>query len=547
LSSVLQQRSRVAGQFLKIKILSVYSFPPAYTPLFRRIQYSGILVYALISIYFIVCYPGNYSYDLASYLAVAKHYAEGDFVQALNAYWSPLYSWCIALLYKVGVDLFEAHRVVNLLAGGFILLFAGNIILRLRLSILYAVISYLLLLVFTTVYALDMPFPDYMVIAVFMYYLLIAQTDYTQKYYPLHLAWAGVLLYWAKSFFLVFVPAHMLGMLLYYWFTEARTERRTVVVRLGAGLLLFVLFAGVWVSLLSYKYQRFTISSAGRNNSYYTAPGVAAASGTDYLKIPYKSYLCSPWEDPTYENLPAPNPFESKESLQRKIKTIVYNFSIVRYTFGYLSYLGLGLIPLLLWPFFIRVQKSISFYTLSVWACILCMLGYGLIVVNERYLFAPLFVMLVLSFYAVQQIGEYYFPGGKNKWIYLPIVVLSISFLKNPVHLFLEWKKIDHATIGYSYRLINDRLAKMDWLKGSRIASIGPSHLTLLAIKSGAYYCEEFPEGLPSDRMLRELKHYGIDYFFVYGTLPVGFESFPVVFADTGAALTVLDVRLQTQ
>src|SRR5437899_8814556 len=34
--------------------------------------------------------------DAVSYIEIARDYARGDLVHALNAYWSPLYSWVLA-------------------------------------------------------------------------------------------------------------------------------------------------------------------------------------------------------------------------------------------------------------------------------------------------------------------------------------------------------------------------------------------------------------------------------------------------------------------
>lgn len=39
--------------------------------------------------------------DGVSYLEIAKFYASGDFISAINAYWSPLYSWILALFLAI--------------------------------------------------------------------------------------------------------------------------------------------------------------------------------------------------------------------------------------------------------------------------------------------------------------------------------------------------------------------------------------------------------------------------------------------------------------
>src|SRR5262245_66056250 len=39
--------------------------------------------------------------DGISYLDVASAYARGDFAEAVNAYWSPLYSWLLAAVFTL--------------------------------------------------------------------------------------------------------------------------------------------------------------------------------------------------------------------------------------------------------------------------------------------------------------------------------------------------------------------------------------------------------------------------------------------------------------
>src|SRR5215208_1289032 len=51
--------------------------------------------------------------DAVSYLEIARDYAHGDFAGALNGYWSPLYSWVLALAW-VMVDPSPAREYLML-------------------------------------------------------------------------------------------------------------------------------------------------------------------------------------------------------------------------------------------------------------------------------------------------------------------------------------------------------------------------------------------------------------------------------------------------
>ena len=64
--------------------------------------------------------PG-YRYQLnpdgVSYIAIAHHYADGYWSEAVNGYWGPLYSWLLTPLVAAGLDGLLAAKAVNLALG----------------------------------------------------------------------------------------------------------------------------------------------------------------------------------------------------------------------------------------------------------------------------------------------------------------------------------------------------------------------------------------------------------------------------------------------
>ena len=64
----------------------------------------------------VVIYPFYQYYidpDATAYLTVAKRYAAGDYVKAINGYWSPWSIWLTALLMKGGMASFKAAIIIN--------------------------------------------------------------------------------------------------------------------------------------------------------------------------------------------------------------------------------------------------------------------------------------------------------------------------------------------------------------------------------------------------------------------------------------------------
>ncbi len=76
--------------------------------------------------------------DAPAYLNIARQHADGAWGDAVNSYWSPLYSWLLAL----GIDGSTALRVVGLAAGAAALLSFLALLRRLAVdSLLIEVVS----------------------------------------------------------------------------------------------------------------------------------------------------------------------------------------------------------------------------------------------------------------------------------------------------------------------------------------------------------------------------------------------------------------------
>jgi len=55
----------------------------------------------------------NINFDAISYIGIARHLADGDFHASLHGYWSPLISWCIAVVSLFSHDFLLAGRIVT--------------------------------------------------------------------------------------------------------------------------------------------------------------------------------------------------------------------------------------------------------------------------------------------------------------------------------------------------------------------------------------------------------------------------------------------------
>ena len=55
--------------------------------------------------------------DAVGYITVARHYAAGDWHNAVNGYWSPLNSWLLAPFIKMGLNDVRCFKIANLFFG----------------------------------------------------------------------------------------------------------------------------------------------------------------------------------------------------------------------------------------------------------------------------------------------------------------------------------------------------------------------------------------------------------------------------------------------
>jgi hypothetical protein len=124
--------------------------------------------------------------DSTAYVSIAKQYLLGNFNNAINEFWSPLYSWLMVPILKfIGFSYINglfAGRIINLFAG--MLFFIGLRKLSHRsglsewMSILVVITCIPLVLYVTLVHVLA----DFLMMTILLFYLnVIFRKDYSNK------------------------------------------------------------------------------------------------------------------------------------------------------------------------------------------------------------------------------------------------------------------------------------------------------------------------------------------------------------------------------
>src|SRR5688572_4382331 len=75
------------------------------------------VLYFLAAAWAVSAYRYQINPDAISYISIAQKYLAGDFGAAINAYWSPLYSWLLMPFLAIGIPALLATKVLTVFLG----------------------------------------------------------------------------------------------------------------------------------------------------------------------------------------------------------------------------------------------------------------------------------------------------------------------------------------------------------------------------------------------------------------------------------------------
>src|SRR5438045_7475715 len=83
----------------------------------EAIRWASLLAFLILVVPLCGIYLYEIEPDSIAYISIAREYAAGDFTDAVNAYWSPLYSWLMVPFIKTGIDPLIAAKIFGVIAG----------------------------------------------------------------------------------------------------------------------------------------------------------------------------------------------------------------------------------------------------------------------------------------------------------------------------------------------------------------------------------------------------------------------------------------------
>ncbi len=349
------------------------------------------------AICFLPFYQYQFNPDTVSYAGIAWSWISGDFEQAINSYWSPLYSWLLVPIIATGIPVLIGCKLINFISGAIILILL-NKLFSLIIHSPPRLLGYLLFSASVLLqYGLAFSTPDVLstcICIAFIYYLL-------QPGKSLQTGLAGVMAIFSKSYNLYVVIISLIIMVVL---------NRNHWKKYGTAGLIIVGAALAWCGIIFTKYQQFMFSDAASFNFFL--------SGPDYTNYPMlipedcaslsPLHLFSEWDDPSLFHIKQWRPYYSFEDIGFYLKN-----NLLKH---------LGKTPLLLLTgWFIsllylkQIKKNDMLFPLYI-ITLLFTLGYFVILTEKRYLIFPLLVVIGIIFSVLRQ----------NKWNTVLIICISL-------------------------------------------------------------------------------------------------------------------------
>jgi hypothetical protein len=396
-----------------------------------------VLLYLFIGLFLIQNYLFILNTDGISYIHIAQHYVNGQFYYAINGYWSPLYSWLLIpflFIWQEKLGILFAVKLLSLLIGCFT--FWGVYLLsrKLKFDFIFQVFTLITLIPMVLYFAFIKTTPDLLNLTILIFYLnFILDTNYLHSLrMGLLTGLFGAFAFLSKSYAFFFFLIQFALVNSYYWM-KFKKNRKIITKNFILGLTVFLVISGVWIALISDKYDKITIGTSGSYN--HAVFGPETQGHPNYfqgLMGPYNKYDSSIWDDPSYTEIEDWSPLSSTENFYYQLEftasNVLESIKIIE-SFSVLSIL------IILLVFFIILKSTNEIYKdrlkLILLTIFIYSAGYCLIFVETRYLWFISVLLLLLGVFSIKILSEEY---SINKKVSIILVfIICWSFMLNPL------------------------------------------------------------------------------------------------------------------
>ncbi len=490
----------------------------------------AVLLYLAAGGVLIQFYRYQINPDGISYISVAQKYLNGDFKNAVNGHFSPLFSWLLVPFLFFGIDPLLSAKLLNLGIGAVTLGVFHRLCCmysmrhEIRSTLLFTAAPVLLY------FAFDQITPDLLVACVLLFYFqVIFDPNYAEsRKYGLFSGIFGGIAFLAKSFSFAFFLCHFpLMSMLHYNSNTAVIKKKGVLHNFAAGMLIFIFVSGLWIAAITEKFGYLTISNASTHN--LNLIGQIRTHHTHFVPPPNETAI-SIWEDPSFVLPPVTwNPFESANTFKHWMRFFLKNIhSTIKICMGFsglaVFLCGGYLLLQLLQPKQLLRQHELVYPLL---ASLLHATGYCLIIVEERYLWIICLLLILMCGYILERIFQHAFLTGWKRTVFLILLVLSFATapLSNLGRDFNTGKELHLLGSALKQHVVSYR----------RLATSGSWYRSLFL----AFYLQTPIYGTGEKRMPEELfedlEKHSIDYYLTWGE-PTDIRPPPSRYRETGRA-----------
>lgn len=479
----------------------------------RIVLVSLLVLYVFGGLGFLPWYRYQLNPDGISYISIAQKYHRGEFTEAINAYWSPLYSWLLAPIPLETFNVPIRVKSLNLVLGGFILWGFWRLLQTLDIKKTYAYFLTASAIPIVWYQALLFITPDFLLAGLIVGYLgfrLSIQNKNNSWKSLLITGSFGALLYYCKTFgltwFVIFEFAlHLL---------EARHSRQYIssIKKYVSILIITFLLILPWILTLHAKYGFWTLGKAPLYTYGMFGPTKPLMMIESGPHIPPNATAISGWEDPTSHRFPEWSPFGSSAEFMYQWELLWANTvetfkSYVNFSlFSFVAFLS----PLLMLIGSVKIKKRRRIYYLWL-AGMFLTLGYLPVRTEERYLWLIPYLTIILIF-KLWEVWQNKFKGiAYSAYSLLLFYILFVSAL---MPTFWLVKSRDTSKQLY---LLSHELADLPGIRGGSFASAndwGRSLYTAFFL-DGKYYMQMGLEHT-YDEAFEKLAKLGVQQYWVW-------------------------------
>jgi len=506
--------------------------------------------------------------DTFSYISIAIKYSEGNFASAINSTWSPLISVILSLLLHTHADVFLLFKLLQVLLGLSALLLSLRLIQLIRIEPAFGLILSLVLVPsFWAFSLLDLSADLLFLNLLLLIHVMLLKFNGINRKYAMLIGILGGMLYLAKAYGIFFFPLLCLfGYALIY--IQDKDKRKAILKNVAVSMTAYILISAAWITAMSQKYQRFTVTDAPAYNSLLEK-NMHVDSAKAHLQLmnrlvdPVPQHLNFAWEDPTLF-IPEITANSTLTYSERKVifkkNVLVYYYFLFRRQIGWL-FIAAIIIGLL----FQKRNLGRREFVLLAFTAIVFPFGYFFLHLIARYIFIITILMAVLTAY----ISSSLWKSERKALSFLLFLPLCILLVKRPAKQ-LVWTKDEDKTsqeLLYAFThlpdafhhtydrdkaifIVKDSLLHRNDLNGTmaNYPSVDTTAKNTLLLR---HYLKNIYYGQINDERIREsgievLQKEGVDFYYVWNNNIVNdslVKSMKLMFEDNRSGLRIFRMK----